>query len=168
MNPPIREARHGEALWKALQSGVIDCMATDHAPHTLEEKAKPCPQSPSGMPGVETLLPAMLNRVNQGLCSLSDLARWMCEGPAKLYGMIDKGRIEVGYDADLVLIDMQAERRIQNGHLQTRVNWSPYDGQTFKGWPVMTLVRGNFVFRNGKFSEKPQGKAIRFNPSWET
>ncbi len=167
MNPPIRVARHGEALWKALQSGVIDCTATDHAPHTLEEKAKPYPQSPSGMPGVETLLPMMLNRVNQGLCSLSELARWMCEGPAKLYGMVGKGRIEVGYDADLVLVDMKAERKVLNGHLQTRVNWSPYDGQTVKGWPVMTLVRGNIVYQDGKVSEAPVGKPIKFDPEWE-
>jgi dihydroorotase len=167
MNPPIRETRHGEALWKALQSGVIDCLATDHAPHTLEEKARPYPQSPSGMPGVETLLPVMLNRVNQGLCSLSDLARWMCEGPARLYGMAGKGSIKAGYDADLVLVDMKAERTVRNGHLQTKVNWSPYHGWNLKGWPVMTLVRGNIVYQEGEFPVAPSGRPIRFAPEWE-
>ncbi len=167
MNPPIREARHGKALWRGLQEGVIDCTATDHAPHTLEEKAKGYPQAPAGMPGVETLLPVMLNRVNQGLCSLPDLARWMCEGPARLYGMVGKGKIEPGYDADLVLVDMKAERTVHNGQLQTKVNWSPYDGRTLKGWPVMTLVRGKFVYRDGKFNEPGWGRPIRFDAPWE-
>ena len=167
MNPPIREARHGKALWQALKDGIIECTATDHAPHTREEKAKGYPSAPAGMPGVETLLPVMLNRVNQGLCSLSDLVRWMCEGPARLYGMVGKGKIEVGYDADLVLVDMKLERKVQNGHLQTKVNWSPYDGRTLKGWPIMTLVRGRFVYRDGKFNEPGWGKPIQFDPAWE-
>ena len=167
MNPPIREARHGRALWQALKDGVIDCTATDHAPHTREEKGRNYPHAPAGMPGVETLLPVMLNRVNQGLCTLSDLARWMCAGPARLYGMVGKGKIEVGYDADLVLIDMKKERTVRNGELQTKVNWSPYDGWTLKGVPVMTLVRGEFAHREGKFREPGWGRPIRYDAPWE-
>ena len=91
----------------------------------------------------------------------------MCEGPARLYGMVGKGKIEVGYDADLVLVDMKLERKVQNGHLQTKVNWSPYDGRTLKGWPIMTLVRGRFVYRDGKFNEPGWGKPIQFDPAWE-
>jgi dihydroorotase len=167
MNPPIREARHGKVLWQALKDGVIDCMATDHAPHTREEKGKGYPLAPAGMPGVETLFPMMLNGVNQGLCSLPDLVRWMCEAPARLYGMIGKGKIAIGYDADLVLVDMNKVRTIRNGELQTKVNWSPYDGWTTKGWPVMTLVRGEFVYREGKFQEPGWGRPIQYDTPWE-
>ena len=167
MNPPIRERRHGEALWKALKSGLIDCIATDHAPHTREEKDKGYPHAPSGMPGVETSLPLMLNRVNQGLCSLEDVVRWMCENPARLYGLKGKGRIEAGYDADLVLVDMAREKTIENGKLQTKVNWSPYDGWITKGWPVMTLVNGHVVFREGEFFTDVKGREMTIDAPWE-
>lgn len=167
MNPPIREKRHGEALWRALKSGLIDCIATDHAPHTREEKDKGYPQSPSGMPGVETSLPLMLNRVNQGLCTLQEVVRWMCEGPARCYGMVGKGRLEVGYDADLVLLDMAREKTIENGKLQTKVNWSPYDGWRTKGWPVATLVGGNIVFREGEFFTAVKGREILIDAPWD-
>jgi len=116
---------------------------------------------------VETLFPMMLNGVNQGLCSLPDLVRWMCEAPARLYGMIGKGKIAIGYDADLVLVDMNKVRTIRNGELQTKVNWSPYDGWTTKGWPVMTLVRGEFVYREGKFQEPGWGRPIQYDTPWE-
>jgi dihydroorotase len=119
------------------------------------------------MPGVETLLPVMLDRVNQGLCSLSELVRWMCEGPARLYGMAGKGRIAPGLDADLVLVDMRAERKVENGKLQTKVNWSPYHGRVLKGWPVMTWVRGNVVFKAGEFPGPALGRPLRFEPAWE-
>ncbi len=167
MNPPLREARHGEALWKALKSGVIDCIATDHAPHTREEKDKGYPNSPSGMPGVETSLPLMLNRVNQGLCSLEEVVRWMCAGPARLYGIRNKGRIEKGFDADLVLVDMAKEKTIENGKLQTKVNWSPYDGWKTKGWPVMTLVNGNIVFRDGELFTDIKGREMLIDAPWD-
>jgi dihydroorotase len=167
MNPPIREPRHGEALWRALRSGLIDCIATDHAPHTREEKEKGYPNSPSGMPGVETSLPLMLNRVNQGLCSLPEVARWMCENPARLYGIQNKGRIEAGYDADLVLVDMQRERTIDNGKLHTKVNWSPYHGWKVKGWPVMTMVNGNIVYREGEFFEAVMGREMVIDAPWD-
>jgi dihydroorotase len=167
MNPPLREARHGKALWQALQDGVIDCTATDHAPHTREEKDKGYPLAPAGMPGVETLFPVMLNRVSQGLCTLPDLAKWMSEGPARLYGMAGKGHLKPGYDADIVFVDMNATRTIRDGELQTKVNWSPYNGWTIQGLPVMTMVRGRFVYKDGKFNEPGWGEPIRFAPSWE-
>jgi dihydroorotase len=167
MNPPLREARHGKALWQALKDGVIDCTATDHAPHTREEKDKGYPKAPAGMPGVETLFPLMLNRVSQGLCTLPDLARWMSEGPARLYGMKGKGRIAVGNDADFAFVDMNATRTFRNGEMQTKVNWTPYHGWTVKGVPVMTMVRGRFVFKDGKFNEPGWGEPIRFEPEWE-
>jgi dihydroorotase len=167
MNPPLREARHGKALWQALKDGVIDCTATDHAPHTKEEKDKGYPAAPAGMPGVETLFPLMLDRVSQGLCTLEDLAGWMSEGPARLYAMEGKGHIKPGYDADIVFVDMNKTRTFRNEEMQTKVKWTPYDGWTVKGIPVMTMVRGRFVFRDGKFNEPGWGEPIRFNPEWE-
>ena len=104
--------------------GVIDCTATDHAPHTREEKDKGYALAPAGMPGVETLFPLMLDRALNGYCTLPDLVRWMCAAPARLYGMVNKGTIAPGYDADFVLVDLNAEHTIRNGHLQTKVNWS--------------------------------------------
>jgi dihydroorotase len=167
MNPPIREARHGEALWKALVAGVIECMATDHAPHTHEEKALGFPKAPSGMPGVETLFPAMLDRASQGLCTYADLAKWMCEGPARLYAMVGKGRIAPGMDADLTLVDPKAEKKVENGKLQTKVNWSPFNGMTLRGWPVSTWVRGHRVFHEGQVDTTHRGRALRYDPAWE-
>lgn len=167
MNPPLREARHGKALWKALVDGVIDCTATDHAPHTREEKDKGYPLAPAGMPGVETLFPLMLDRALNGHCTLPDLVRWMCEAPARLYGMVNKGKIAPGYDADFVLVDLQAEHTIRNGHLQTRVNWSPYDGWTLKGAVKKTLVRGKVVFDEGRLEGRGWGRPIRFDAAWE-
>ncbi len=167
MNPPIRDKRHADALWKALQNGVFDCLATDHAPHTREEKDKGYPSSPSGMPGVETLLPVMLNRVNQGLCTLPDLARWMCEGPALAYGLKGKGRIEIGYDADVILVDMAKTKTVENGKLFTKVNWSPYAGQSIQGWPVRTFVHGETVFQDGAIVPGVRGRELVINPPWD-
>ncbi len=160
MNPPIRDIAHGEALWDGLISGVIDCIATDHAPHTHEEKAKPFGQAPSGMPGVETSLPLMLDRANQGACKIEDVVKWMCEKPVELYGVKNKGYIKEGYDADLVLVDMGKKRLIENGKLWTKANWSPYDGRTTQGWPVTTIVNGNIVFQEGEIDESVKGREI--------
>jgi dihydroorotase len=167
MNPPIRDKRHGDALWAALKAGTIDCIATDHAPHTREEKDKGYPHSPSGMPGVETSLPLMLNRVNEGLCTLAEVVKWMCEGPARLYGLRGKGRIEAGYDADFALLDMAREKTIENGKLQTKVNWSPYDGWKVTGWPVVTIVNGRVVYREGEFFDAVKGREITIDAPWE-
>ncbi len=169
MNPPLREARHGKALWKALKDGVIDCTATDHSPHTREEKDKGYPHAPAGMPGVETVFPLMLDRALNGHCSLQDVMRWMCEAPARLYGMVGKGKLAPGYDADFVLVDLQAQHTIRNGNLQTRVNWSPYDGWTLKGAVKKTLVRGRLVYDDGVVLPEGRGwgRPIRFDAPWE-
>ena len=160
MNPPIRDIQHAEALWAGLVNGVIDCIATDHAPHTHEEKAKPFGKAPSGMPGVETSLPMLLDRANRGLCKLEDVVKWMCEKPVDLYKVKNKGRIMEGYDADLVLVDMGKKRLIENGKLWTKVNWSPYDGWTTQGWPVTTIVNGNIVFQDGEIDESIKGQEV--------
>ena len=162
MNPPLRTTRHRNALWQALKNGLIDCIATDHAPHTLEEKRCPYGEAPSGMPGVETSLPLMLDRVNRGECTLEQVTRWMSEAPSRLYRMEGKGRIEVGYDADLVLVDMNLKKTVTNGKLHTRVNWSPFDGMSLQGWPVRTLVHGYTVFQDGQIDTQIQGREIRF------
>ncbi len=162
MNPPIRTKRHTVALWQALKDGIIDCIATDHAPHTLAEKEQPYGKSPSGMPGVETSLALILDRVNRDLCTLPEVVYWMSESPAKLYKMHGKGRIEVGQDADLALIDMSLKKKVTNGKLHTRVNWSPFDGVELQGWPVRTIVSGQTVFLNGEVNKSVRGKEICF------
>jgi dihydroorotase len=169
MNPPLREARHGKALWQALVDGVIDCTATDHAPHTREEKDKGYPLAPAGMPGVETVFPLMLDRALNGYCSLQDVVRWMCEGPARLYAMVGKGKVAPGYDADFVLVDLKGERTIRNGELQTRVNWSPYDGWTLKGAVKKTIVRGKVVYEDGVVlaDGRGWGRPLQFDAAWE-
>jgi len=149
--------------------GVIDCTATDHAPHTRGEKDKGYPNAPAGMPGVETLFPLMLDRALNGHCTLNDLVRWMCEGPARLYAMAGKGKVVPGHDADLVLVDLGGSRTIRNGELQTRVNWSPYDGWTLKGAVKKTIVRGKVVYDDGVVVPEGRGwgRPIRFDAPWE-
>lgn len=161
-NPPVRGGRHATALWKHLVAGTFDCTATDHAPHTLEEKGKPYPGSPSGMPGVEWLLPLMADRVARGMCTWPDLARWMCEGPARCYGIVGKGKIEPGYDGDLVLVDPRATRTIRDGEVWTKCGWSPFDGWTTTGWPVMTVIDGQPVFRDGGIVDGVRGRALTY------
>jgi dihydroorotase len=160
MNPPIRDGSHGEALWQGLQDGIIDCIATDHAPHTHEEKANPFGSAPSGMPGVETSLPLMLDRAHRGFCKVEDVVKWMCEKPVSLYKVQNKGHIKAGYDADLVLVDLEKQKTIENGKLFTKVNWSPYDGWTTTGWPVTTIVNGQIVFDEGQIVPGVLGKEI--------
>ena len=162
MNPPLRSPRHGKALWQALKDDIINCIATDHAPHTLEEKDAPYGKAPSGMPGVETSLPLLLTRHSQGDCSLVEIAKWMSEAPARLYKMKNKGRIQVGYDADLTLVDAQLKRTVENGKLFTKVNWSPYAGMELTGWPVRTIVHGQTVFVDGQIQPGIRGKEIQF------
>ena len=162
MNPPLRTKRHADALWQALKDGIIDCIATDHAPHTLVEKEQPYGKAPSGMPGVETSLALMLDRVNRNSCTLREVVCWMSESPAKLYQMQGKGSIEVGQDADLVLVDMTLKKTVTNGQLHTRVNWSPYHGMELQGWPVRTIVNGQTVFLNGEVDESVRGREICF------
>ncbi len=165
MNPPLRTEEHATALWEGLVKGTIDCIATDHAPHTLEEKGQPFGKAPSGMPGVETSLPLLLNQVNLGRCKLTDVVRWMCENPVKLYGVQNKGFIKPGHDADLVLVDMGRSRTIRDDELHTRVNWSPYNGWETQGWPIMTIVGGQMVYREGDFFDEVRGSEIVIDPA---
>ena len=161
MNPPVRSKRHQAALWAGLHDGTIACIATDHAPHTLEEKAQGFGKAPSGMPGVELSLPLMLHAVHAGRCSIEQVVQWMCAAPAEIYGMLGKGRLEVGFDGDVVLVDRKAERRVRNGALHTRVNWSPFDGWDLTGWPIMTVLRGDPVFRDGAIQPGVYGAPLR-------
>ncbi len=167
INPPIRESRHRNALWLALKSGVIDCVGTDHAPHTIEEKEQPFSKAPAGMPGVETSLPLFLNLMNQGKCTLEEVVMWLCERPAKLFGVQGKGRIQIGYDGDLVLVDLKAKRTIDNKMLNSKAGWSVFNGKMIEGWPVATFVNGQLVWREGDFFEGVKGQEIKVKPSWE-
>ena len=162
MNPPIRDERHREALWRAVDQGVVDCIGSDHAPHTREEKAKPYPQSPSGMPGVQTLLPLLLDHVNAGRLTLERLIDLTSAGPARIYGIAGKGRIAVGYDADLTLVDLKAQRTIRKSWIASRCGWTPFDGMTVTGWPIATIVRGQVVMRDDQLIGTPSGAFVRF------
>ncbi len=162
MNPPIREARHREALWRAVAEGVVDVLGSDHAPHTREEKDKPYPQSPSGMTGVQTLVPLMLDHVNAGRLSLERFVDLTASGPAHIYGIVGKGRIALGYDADFTVVDMKAERVITNQWIASRCGWTPFDGTRVVGWPIATIVRGRVVMRDGQLLDQPAGAPVRF------
>ncbi len=162
MNPPLRDAEDNQVLWQALVDGVIDCIATDHAPHTLAEKARPYPQCPSGMPGVETSLPLMLTQAQAGRCSVADVSRWMSQRPAELYGLEGKGRLAVGWDGDLTVVDLRTIRPVRNGEMVSKCGWSPFDGWELVGWPVATVVAGVVGYAHGVFHEGCRGAALRF------
>ncbi|MBK9071340.1 MAG: dihydroorotase [Myxococcales bacterium] len=162
MNPPIRDASHQEALWSALNEGVFDMVTTDHAPHTLEEEGKPYPQSPSGMPGVQTLLPLMLDHVHQGRLSLEKLVDVLCDGPARVWNIAGKGRIAVGYDADFCIADLAATHTLANRDMASKVGWTPFDGMRVTGKPLATIVRGQFAMRDGQVMEPRVGKPLRY------
>lgn len=162
MNPPLRSKENNEILWKALLDGIIDCIATDHAPHTLEEKAKPYPHSPSGMPGVETSLLLMLTEYKKGRCTLAQVVKWMCSNPAKLYNIPNKGEIKVGYDADVILVDLRNYKPVLKENLATKCGWSPFEGWSLTGWPVYTIVLGNIALEKGKLNTQVRGKALTF------
>ncbi|SFT83013.1 dihydroorotase [Paraburkholderia aspalathi] len=163
MNPPVREARHREALWRALREGRVDTLGSDHAPHTQEEKGRPYPQSPSGMPGVQTLLPVMLDHVTKGRLSLQRLVELTSAGPARVFGIAEKGSITVGYDADLTLVDLKARREITNRWIASVCGWTPYDGMRVTGWPVATIIRGHVVMRDDAVQGYPVGQPVRFD-----
>lgn len=162
MNPPIREARHREALWRAVADGIVDCIGSDHAPHTREEKRKPYPASPSGMPGVQTLLPVMLDHVAKGRLSLQRLVDLTSAGPARLFGLPGRGRIAIGYRADLSVVDLKARRMITHRWIASRCGWTPFDGLTVTGWPIATIVGGGLVMRDDALCGEPCGKLVRF------
>ena len=162
MNPPIRELRHREALWAAVNSGLADVLGSDHAPHTKEEKAKPYPESPSGMTGVQTLVPVMLDHVASGRLTLQRFVDLACDGPAKTLGIMNKGRIARGYDADFTLVDLKAKRTIDTKDIASRSGWTPYDQRRVVGWPISTIIRGVEVMRDGAVIGSPTGQAMRF------
>lgn len=155
MNPPIRYQKDKETLWKRLYDGTIACIATDHAPHTLEAKAKGFPSAPSGMPGVETSLPVMLTHASRGACTIEQVVKWMAGNVAEIYGMVGKGRLEEGYDGDVTLVDMTTERMVDDANTWATVRWNPYHGKKLVGWPTLTVVGGVPVFeRNEKTGPK--------------
>lgn len=163
MNPSIKTAADNAALWQALRDGVIQVVATDHAPHTLEEKRQPYPKSPSGLPAVENSLALMLDAAHRGLCTLEQVVRWMCDAPARVWDIVGKGRIAEGYDADLVLVDLQQRATIRNVEQVTKCGWSPWDGVTLTGWPVRTWVMGRTVYAAGKLDDTVRGQEARFD-----
>ena len=162
MNPPIREARHRDALWAVVNDGLVDCLGSDHAPHTREEKDKPYPASPSGMPGVQTLVPVMLDHVHAGRLTLERFVDLTSAGPARLFGIAGKGRVAPGYDADFTIVDLRARRTITNLWIASRCGWTPFDGMKVTGWPVATVVRGAVVARDGQLIGNAQGAPVRF------
>jgi dihydroorotase len=160
MNPSLKTADDNRRLWHALLDGRIQVIATDHAPHTLEEKQRTYPDSPSGLPAVENSLALLLDCVHRGLCTIEQVVHWMCDAPARVWDIVGKGRIAVGYDADLVLVDLSRTAVIQNDQQQTKCGWSPWHGQSLTGWPVRTWVLGREVYRDGRFDEtRPGGEA---------
>ena len=163
MNPPMREPHHKTGIWKALQSGLVDVLGSDHAPHTLDEKSKPYPASPSGMPGVQTLVPVMLDCVHRGLLSIERFVDLTSHGPNRIFGMAGKGRIAEGYDADFTIVDMKTTRTITNDWIESRCKWTPHDGRSVTGWPMGTFVRGRCVMWNDEIIGKAHGQPIRFS-----
>lgn len=163
MNPPIRSQQHVDALWLwGMQQGVADVLGSDHAPHTKEEKAKPYPASPSGMPGVQTLVPLMLTHVANGRLSLERFIDLTSAGAQRVFGTANKGRMAVSYDADLTIVDLKAKRTITHDQQATRCGWTPFDGVEATGWPMATLVRGRVVMQDGELIGSAQGRPVRF------
>ena len=162
MNPPVRDAVHRNGVWASLNNGVVDVLGSDHAPHTREEKAKTYPASPSGMTGVQTLVPIMLDHVNAGRLTLLRFVDLTSAGPARLFGIARKGRIAVGYDADLTVVDLKRRQTITDKWVASRAGWTPYDGVAVTGWPVGTIVRGRKVMWDGSLATPAQGERVCF------
>ena len=165
MNPPIRDARHRNGLWQGVQLGLFDVVGSDHAPHTREEKAKPYPQSPSGMPGVQTLVPVLLTHVNEGRLSLERFVDLTSHGANRVFGIAKKGRMAVGYDADFTIIDLKHQRTITHDWSASKSGWTPFDGFTAKGWPIGTIIRGQRVMWQDEIIGDPIGQPVRFQES---
>ncbi len=162
MNPPIRNRPHIDGLWRGIQQGVVDVLGSDHAPHTLEEKARPYPASPSGMPGVQTLVPVMLTHVAEGRMTLERFIDLTSAGAQRVFGTAGKGRMAEGYDADLTLVDLNARRTITHDQQASRCGWTPFDGFEAKGWPMATILRGRQVMRDGELLGAAHGRPVRF------
>ncbi len=164
INPSVKTAADNAGLWQALLSGQIQVIATDHAPHTLAEKSRPYPDSPSGLPAVENSLALLLNRVAASECTINQVASWMSDAPARVWGLVGKGRIAPGYDADLVLVDLQRSKMIRDEEQLTKCRWSPWHGETLTGWPVATFVGGRRVWSlEDGFDESFRGQKLAFD-----
>jgi len=162
MNPPLRDKSHYDRLWYGVKNNINDTIGSDHAPHLKKNKDKNYPNSPSGMPGVQTLMPVMLNHVNSGKLSLEQLMNSVCENPAKIFGIKDKGFIKEGFDADFTIIDLNKVIEIKNEKIESKCGWSPFDGYKFKGTPVATIINGEIKMKNGKLLGDPSGKPMLF------
>jgi dihydroorotase len=162
MNPPIRGPEHRSGLWAGVANGVADVLGSDHAPHTADEKARPYPASPSGMPGVQTLLPVMLTHVAEGRLSLERLVDLTSHGANRIFGLADKGRLATGFDADLTIVDLKARRTLTHEAMASRVGWTPFVGMEAKGWPIATIVRGRVVMRDDEVTAPHLGQPVRF------
>ncbi len=164
MNPPIRGEDERAALMRAVQAGIVDVIGSDHAPHTREEKARPYPESPAGMPGVQTLVPVMLDHVNRGRLTLERFVDLTSHGAHRIFGIAGKGRIAVGYDADFTIVDMKARHTMNDSWSQSRCGWTPFHGRILQGWPVGTIIRGRPVMWEGELQGRAHGRPMRF---WE-
>jgi dihydroorotase len=162
MNPPVRSAEHRAGIWWGLEQGVVDVLGSDHAPHTLEEKAKPYPDSPSGMTGVQTLVPVMLDHVAAGRLSLERFVDLSSAGPARIFNIAGKGRLAAGYDADITVVDLRRRETIRDSWIASKPGWTPYDGVEVTGWPVGTVVRGHRVMWEGELRDPAKGTPVRF------
>ena len=162
MNPPIRDESHRLALWQAVREGVIDVIGSDHAPHTREEKDKTYPDTPSGMPGVQTLATILLDHVNKGNLTLERFIDLTASSPQRIFGIAGKGRIALGYDADFTIVDMNLTREIQNSWIASTCRWTTFDGMKTKGWPVATILRGRAVMRDFAATGAAAGQPVRF------
>ncbi len=162
MNPPVREEHHRARIWEGVVDGTVDVLGSDHAPHTREEKDHAYPASHSGMTGVQTLVPIMLDHVNAGRLTLERFVDLTSHGPNRLFGMRGKGRIAMGYDADLTIVDMKKRHVIHNADVQSKAGWTPYDGVSVQGWPVGTIVRGARVMWEGSIIGPAAGQPVRF------
>lgn len=161
-NPPIREKRHLDRIWEALLDGTVDVIGSDHAPHTKEEKDRPYPSSPSGVPGVQTLVPLMLNHIHAGRLSLAKFVELVCINPCRVFGVKNKGQLSQGFDADITLIDLKKEKTIDNSWIASRCGWTPFHGMQVTGWVTHTIVNGKLVMENDQILGAPQGQPIEF------
>ncbi|MCB4821898.1 dihydroorotase [Roseicella aerolata] len=162
MNPPIRDERHLKAAWAAVADGTVDVVGSDHAPHSRAAKERPWPDCAAGLTGVQTIVPLMLDHVSAGRLSLSRLADLMCAGPARVYGVVGKGRLAAGYDADFTIVDMKKRRSIEESWIVSPCGWTPFAGHDCTGWPVMTILRGAVAMREDEVIGAPRGTAVRF------
>jgi dihydroorotase len=162
MNPPVRDRSHYDAIWNAVREGIVDVLGSDHAPHTREEKDKTYPDTPSGMPGVQTLVPLLLDHVNAGRLTLERFVDLVAHGPQRIFGLATKGRIAVGFDADFTIVDLKAQRTIENSWIASRCGWTPYHDKSVTGWPITTIIRGRTVMENDHLIGPAQGEPLKF------